>query len=507
MAKKNKDKKAKSKDKAGSEVPRGELLDMDQAIEVLKTSRPTFYRWLREGKIKGHKVGRQWRFYPEDIERFLKGKDPRIEVRGDFSRLIENLTDALAQAGQSDVEPDRPDLSDDPPRRAAELALRLGVQLRASDVHIHGVGDTQYPEGALLYRVDGVLHEQARFDAGVQDGLICRLKTMAGCDVAERALPQDGRLVLEAGDQSVDVRACFVPAVTGQAVTLRLLSKQGILMGLDNLPYSPADMDRIRSAIHSPAGLVVCAGPSGSGKTTLLYSCLDEVNTPGRKCLTVEDPVEFQFAGVVQMATRAKDGFGFAQAIRAIMRSDPDVILVGEVRNAETANACVQAALTGHLVLTSLHADSAGAALCRLVEIGVPGFVVGDATRLIVAQRLIRKLCPDCARSGEPSAEHMERAIAAAAEGGLDWDALAKNFRRPAGCAKCGQTGYRGRTCIAETLAIGPAIRRALRNGCDADALQRAAVAEGMVTMAGDGIARAASGQTTLEEIFRVLAL
>ncbi len=505
MAKKGKDKK--SKRKAGPEVPQGELLDMDQAIEVLKTSKPTFYRWLREGKVKGHKVGRQWRFYPEDIERFLKGKDPRIEVRGDFSALLANLTEALAQVGAPDAEPDTPGSGDDPPRRAAELALRLGVSLRASDVHIHGVGDAGKPEGALLYRIDGVLHEQARFDAGVQDGLISRLKTMAGCDVAERTLPQDGRLVLDADDQSVDVRACFVPAVTGQAATLRILAREGILMGLDNLPYSPADMDRIRSAIHSPAGLVVCTGPTGSGKTTLLYSCLQDVSAPGLKCLTVEDPVEFQFAGVVQMGVKEKAGLGFSQAIRAILRSDPDVILVGEVRNADTANACVQAALTGHLVMTSLHADSASAALCRLVEIGVPGFVVGDATQLVVAQRLIRKLCPDCSQPGEPSAEHMERAIAAAAKGGLDWDATVKSFRRPAGCPKCGKTGYRGRTCIAETLAICPGVRRTLRNGCDADALQRTAVAEGMATMAADGISRAAAGQTTLEEIFRVLAL
>jgi type IV pilus assembly protein PilB len=249
--------------------------------------------------------------------------------------------------------------------------------------------------------------------------------------------------------------------------------------------------------------MIVC-GPTGSGKTTSLYACLNRVARPELKSMSVEDPIEFYLPWVSQVGVNQAAGVNFAAAMRAVMRSDPDVILIGEIRDAQTANSVHQAALTGHFVMTTLHSEEAAAALRRMLDIGVEPFLIGDAVKLVLAQRLVRTLCPHCAEHYEPAAKELNKAARIAREGGIDWDALPDEFRCAAGCDKCGQTGYRGRTVAAETLDVSPRIAAALRDGADVDQLRSIAVAEGMTTIGADAIRRAALGETALEEALRV---
>jgi len=481
----------------------GELLTMDQAIAALKTTRPTFYRWVRSGKVKGMKVGRQWRFTRQDIEMFLKGQEPQIELRADIGPLYETLRGRLAALGGED--PSGPD--DSPVARTVAALIGLGVRMRATDIHLepyesHAVG---------RLRVDGLLHEVARFDLRLLPAIVEQIKRLAACDVREKALPQDGRIRLSLTDggrrRDLDIRVCCVPATTGEAVTARILQRDEVFLSLERIDHAPADRRRLMRALNLPWGLIVISGPTGSGKTTVLYSCLMELVSPERKIMSVEDPVEYLLPGVVQVGIRPAQGLTFPRAIRSVLRSDPNVIMVGEVRNREILELCMQSALTGHLVLTTLHTDDAAQALKRMVDIGPPPFLVADATKLVGAQRLVRALCPDCAAPSEPSAGALAEAERIARAGGLAWDGLPQAFRKPVGCPRCAQTGFRGRTLLAEMLEVTPRIASALRDDAPVDDLRAIAVAEGMTTLAADGVRRAAEGQTTLEEAFRVLHL
>ena len=483
-----------------------QLLTMEQAIELLKTSRPTFYRWVRHGKVKGTKVGRQWRFYREDIERFLKGQEPRIELRADLSPLIANLRRRVEELGARDVAP--PDATD--LVRAISLMIRLGVAMQASDIHIEPQRKAGSNEtiALLRYRVDGVLHPVAEIDARLLPAIDERWRTMAGCDVHEKVRSQDGRIEVRLADTGklVDLRVCFLPALLGPSLTVRVLDPDAVgPLTLDRIGYAPRDKEKLIRWLHAPWGGIVITGPTGCGKTTILYACLNHLATPDRKLMSVEDPVEFLLPGVLQVPVRPQEGMTFATALRAFLRSAANVIMVGEVRDFETLQIVHQAALTGHLLLTTLHADEAARALTRMVEIGSDPFLVADSTKLIVAQRLVRRLCRECSVEGQPLASHLEQAAELARAGGLGWDALPKAFRQPRGCAKCHQTGFRGRDVIAEALEVTPEIGAALRRGASVEELRRIAVGQGMTTMAADGIRRAAEGLTTLEEVLRVL--
>jgi len=483
---------------------KGKLLDVDGAIAMLRTTRPTFYRWLRTGKIKGMKVGRQWRFYQADIERFLKGQEPQVELRTDIGPLVKALAGRLKAAGGSD--PTGP--GDSPVQRATGLMIALAARMRASDIHLE-----PYESAACLrVRVDGVLHPIADLDLRLLPALVEQFKRMANCDVLERRLPQDGRILVslkQAGGEpaKLDLRVNFLPALMGEAVTLRILRRDEALVSLDRIDYAPADRQRLGRALGNPWGLLVFSGPTGSGKTTVLYACLRHLIRPSVKVMSIEDPVEYMIPGVVQAAVNEKMGMTFARAIRAFLRSDPDVMMVGEIRNRETLEICHQAALTGHLVMTTLHTDGAPETLKRMLDIGVPPFLVADAVKFVSAQRLVRCLCQSCAAPVEPSGEALARAEELARKGGVDWEALPKTFRKPVGCEKCGQVGYRGRKLIVEMLEMTPEISGALRRGAAVDDLRAIAIGQGMTPMPVDGIRRAAAGQTTLDEVFRVLSL
>ena len=480
-----------------------ELLDMEQAIQMLKTTRPTFYRWLRAGKIKGMKAGRQWRFYRADVERFIKGQQPRIELVADVQPLIEALTTKLMAVGGKKNGTD----AGEPVAQVVNLMIRLGLAMRASDFHLESQSDGRISQLHLRYRMDGVLHTAVTADIRLLPAIIEQWKRLAACDVDVKNLPQDGRIVMDLDGDRLDMRVCFIPALLGENLTARFLRASQVQLNLDRLPYSPRDRATLRRYLQAPSGIIFCTGPTGSGKTTTLYACLHEVTKPSVKVMSIEDPVEYLLPGVTQIQVNPKVGLNFGRALRSILRSDPDVIMVGEMRDRETLEIAVQAALTGHLVLTTLHTDDAASALTRMMDIGLPPFMVADATKLIVAQRLVRALCRQCSVAAAPTKHQLAQAQELAKRGGLDWPSLPHNFRKAVGCAKCAQTGYRGRTVITEMLEVVPVVGAALRKGARADELRALAIKAGMTTMSADGVAKAAAGETTLDELLGVQQL
>lgn len=493
---------------SAKEARDGEVIDMREAIELLKTSRPTFYRWLRSGKIRGMKVGRQWRFYKADIEHFMRGESPRIDLAADITPLVVALDKRLKEAGVKKLPQ-----GDNEVQASVLRMIAVAVTTRASDIHI----TSHIPEGGvdvrgvLRYRIDGVLHVASEIDARLVPAIVGEWKRMAACDVHETAKPQDGRimcklsdLMAEPHDKVIDLRVCFLPTALGESVTARLLDQNAVRLKLDNLGLDEKNDARIRQAMKLPWGIVICSGPTGSGKTTTLYSCLQEVTQPGVKVMSVEDPVEYMLPWVTQVPVRTQIGMTFNNILRSFLRSDPDVVLVGEIRDLETAHICTQAALTGHLVLTTLHTDSAAAALVRLNDIGVDPFLVADSVKLVIAQRLVRKLCVDCRTKAKPPDDILENAAETARRGGVKWHSLPDNFMDPVGCAKCHQTGFRGRLALMETLEVTPGIAKAVRDGASAADIEARAVTNGMLTMSADGVRRAAEGKVTLRSIMTI---
>ena len=476
-----------------------ELIDMEQAIALLKTTRPTFYRWLRAGKIKGMKAGRQWRFYRADVDRFIKGQQPRIELVADIHPLIDALATKLAAVGGKTNGAD----AGDPVAKVVNLMIQLGVAMRASDFHLESQTDGRVSQLHLRYRVDGVLHTAVTADVRLLPAIIEQWKRLGHCDVNVKDVPQDGRIELDLDASQLDLRVCVIPTVLGENLTARFLRQGEIQRNLDQLPYSPQHRAILRRHLQAPSGIVFCTGPTGSGKTTTLYACLQEVIKPGAKVMSVEDPVEYLLPGMTQMQINLNFGLTFARALRSFLRSDPDVIMIGEMRDLDTLQIAAQAALTGHLVLTTLHTNSAASALTRIMDIGLPPFLVADTVKLVVAQRLVRVLCRDCSVAVEPTTSQLAQAQVLAQQGGLDWTTLPHKFRKPVGCAKCAQTGYRGRTTLTEMLEVTPAVGAALRRGARVEELHALAIKDGMTTICADGIAKAAAGATTLDEVYR----
>jgi type IV pilus assembly protein PilB len=483
-----------------------ELIDMEQAIEILKTTRSTFYRWLRAGKIKGMKVGRQWRFYREDIERFLKGQEPRIDLPADIDPLIKTLSERAEQLGVKDIPP--PDAGE--VVQAVNLMIILASKMQASDIHLAPHISEGGEESAILrYRVDGALHPAAEIDIRLLPAIIERWKNMAACDVHEKERPQDGRILVIVEGKKIDLRVCFLPAALGESLTVRILDPGAAWLAqlkFDDLGFAPRDKERILRWVEAPWGMIIVSGPTGSGKTTVLYVCLKHVARPEVKVLTVEDPVELLMPWTVQVPVRPDAGLTFPAALRSVLRSDPDVIMIGEVRDRETLTLAQQCALTGHLVMTVMHTNEAASVLKRMAEIGSHAYIIGESVKLIIAQRLVRKLCTECSVERQtPPVEFLERAEKMARAGGLDWDSLPKKFREPVGCAKCNQTGYKGRTVVAETLEVTSGIAAAFRSGASVEELRAIAVEQGMTTIAADGIRKAAMGVTSLAEVMRVI--
>ena len=478
------------------------LLTIEAAIARLQTTRSTFYRWLRTGKLRGQRAGRQWRFRPSDLERFIAGQGPEVALTVSPAPLVAALAAAVAKAGLPPVP-----AGDDPLAAALYAFMRLGVAQHASDLHLTPVEVDGERHGLLQARVDGLLTELARCDHRLVPALVARWKPMAGMNPQETALPQDGRMEVALDGRPLDLRLSVVPTVHGETATARLLDQRAARVEFARLGLPPADKARIEAALRQPSGLILVCGPTGSGKTTTLYALIGELNTPQRRIMTVEHPVEYLLPGTVQLAARPEAGLPSARLIRAALRCAPDVLVIGDA-DAETAGQTAQAAAFGHLVLAPMHAADALDALARLAAFGVSGAQLADVLALVVGQRLVRRLCPACRQPAAPTADEaafIARAATAAGLTAADVTAGAQ-FHAPGGCDQCRQTGYRGRIGVVETMVGTPELRHALATNAGAAALRRVALAGGMQPLPLAALRRAVAGETSLREVIRVMA-
>jgi len=380
--------------------------------------------------------------------------------------------------------------------RALDDLLRLAVEQRATDLHIEPFAG----QLKVRMRIDGLLKSVAAPPLNMAKGLLSRLKIMASLNITERRLPQDGRARIVVGGAEIDLRVATMPTMYGEGAVIRLLRKGAGVVALNKIGLSSRDGEVLRRNLDAPFGMIIVTGPTGSGKTTTLAASLAEINDDTRKILTVEDPVEYQIAGVNQTQVHPGIGLTFAAALRSFLRQDPDVIMVGEVRDGETAGIAVQAALTGHLVLTTLHTNTAAGAITRLIDMGVESFLLASSVRAIVGQRLVRILCPDCKQLHSLSKEDMAQDHRYASLGFREGERL----YRPKGCEWCNQTGFRGRQGVFEVLEVTPAMRDAIGPRTSASELEIVARAEGMKSMTEDGVAKCRAGLTVIDEVFRV---
>ena len=370
------------------------------------------------------------------------------------------------------------------------------VQTRASDVHVQpGEEGT-----AVRFRIDGALFDAHRLPPGVHDELVSRVKVMGGMNIAEKRLPQDGRATVTVGDTPIDLRVSTVPTSFGERVVFRLLDKSARLFTLDELGMPRGVLEPFRGVINQEHGLILVTGPTGSGKSTTLYGVLQEIDAASLNVLTLEDPIEYQLPGISQMQVSEKKGMSFARGLRSVLRQDPDIVMVGEIRDKETADLAIQAALTGHLVFSTLHTNDAPSAVTRLLDLGVEPYLVASSVRAVLAQRLVRRKCGRCLV--EPTDSQVEDD---AAELGLDEEeAAVADLRRPAGCAACRHTGYRGRLGVFEYLQMDDAVRVKVQERAAASAIRSAREAQGHAGLRGDAVTKVLAGFTTTEEIRRL---
>ena len=426
---------------------------------------------------------------PDRIDRALD------RLYGSGQSRMEGIAGPLAENDAEFIERLRNLAAEAPVVRLVNLLLHRAIEARASDIHIE-------PFERLLkvrYRIDGVLNEVEAPSARSTAAVISRIKLMAKMNIAERRLPQDGRIQIRVQGKVVDLRASTVPTAHGESVVLRILDQERVALDLSQLGLD-GDLERtFRDVLRLPHGIVLVTGPTGSGKTTTLYAALQELNRPDRKILTVEDPVEYQLDGINQIQVKPQIGLHFSNALRSIVRQDPDIIMVGEMRDVETARIAIQSALTGHLVFSTLHTNNASSSVTRLLDMGVEDYLLSSTLNAVLAQRLARRLCPACKICYRPERALIEK---------LSLDRLAGaqdiNLWRSAGCHRCEQTGYRGRLPIAELLVLSEPLRGAVMSRQDSAELQRLAIEAGMDTMKRDGLRKALSGLTTLEEVTRI---
>jgi len=376
--------------------------------------------------------------------------------------------------------------------KLVNLFITRAVEGRASDIHIEPFED----ELKVRYRIDGVLHDVESAPKRLQAAIVSRIKIMAKLNIAERRLPQDGRIRLKVGEGEIDLRVSTIPVLYGESVVMRILRKEGIVIDLKLLGFPPKTLSDFNQLITKPNGILLVTGPTGSGKTTTLYGALDKINSPDKKIITVEDPVEYQLKGVNQIQVKPQIGLNFANTLRHIVRQDPDIIMIGEVRDLETAEIAIQSALTGHLVFSTLHTNDAPSAITRLIDMGVENFLLSSTVRGILAQRLVRVICPEC-KEGDSSMADRE-ALSALGIGSDVPLYLGK------GCEKCAFTGFYGRTGIYELLIVNDEMRKLILKGADANLLREAAIRLGMKTLLQSGTEKIRAGITTLNEVLRV---
>jgi len=414
---------------------------------------------------------------------------------------LSNLTTALVETNANVDTPefgtvDSPD-SQVPIVRFVNLLVSQAIQDHASDIHI----EPAEHDLRVRYRIDGVLHEMQVAPKSIQSGVISRLKIMSDIDIAERRKPQDGRMSVRHGGRKIDLRVATLPTVWGEKIVMRILDNPNSSLDVRDLALLERNFEAYQSSYSKPYGMILITGPTGSGKSTTLYTTLGAVARPEINVITVEDPVEYRMAGINQVQVNPKAGLTFASALRSILRSDPDVVLIGEIRDHETAQIAVEASLTGHLVLSTLHTNDAPSAITRLTEMDIEPFLVGSALDCVVAQRLTRRLCVHCKQPVEHDPEYL-----ANLRFGFDPDLPPPTIFKPVGCTSCSNTGYRGRIAVHEVMTVTEEIERLAVARASSAEIGRVAREQGMITLREDGWAKAKLGLTSVEEILRVVA-
>lgn len=411
-------------------------------------------------------------------------------------RAMEDMKeDSLGIDGEPLPEPeDLLDVTDEQPIiRLVNSLLYNAIKQRATDIHI----EPFEKDLVVRYRIDGIMYNIHTPPKAAQPTITSRVKVMSGMNIAEKRLPQDGRIRLRIAGKDVDVRVSVVPTAFGERIVMRMLDKSLRLLELEEIGIRADDLARIEKLIHRSNGIILVTGPTGSGKTTTLYGAITKINSPDKNIITVEDPIEYQIKGIGQIQINPKIELTFANALRSILRQDPDVILVGEIRDAETAEIAIQASLTGHLVFSTLHTNDAAGALTRLIDMGIEPFLISSSLAAVVAQRLIRTICPDCKEAYTPPPSQVE-------ELGLDRNSHKIQFFRGKGCPQCFFTGFKGRRGIFEVLLVDADIQELISKKSDSNVLKRAARGKGMVTLREAGAKKVLAGETTVEEVLRV---
>ena len=417
------------------------------------------------------------------------GGDSVDDLAGD---LIVNDDEDLEALESADA------IDDAPIVKFVNALIAQAVGDRASDIHI----EPQETDVRVRYRIDGVLHEITTQSKRIHAGVVSRLKIMGDLDIAERRIPQDGRISLKISGKKIDLRLSTLPTVYGEKIVMRILDTSSIMLDLSDLGFADHNYGIYEKSFTKPYGLIPVTGPTGSGKSTSLYATINKISKPEINIVTVEDPVEYRLPGISQVQVNKKAGLTFGAALRSILRQDPDVVLVGEMRDQETAQIGLEAALTGHLVLSTLHTNDAPSAVTRLTEMGVDPFIVASAADCVLAQRLARRLCSKCKEEYRPTLAELQAAGLPVTEDDLErFPAL----HRPVGCTHCGKTGYRGRLAIHEIMAVNEEIERLIVTHASTDEIGKAAQANGMRTLREDGLSKVVQGLTTLEEIGRVI--
>ena len=427
------------------------------------------------------------RYYPlEGAKEMIEGleeEDKALDEAVDFEAIDEK--DILTMASEAPI------------IKLVNHILYQAVKRHASDIHI----EPFEKEIIVRYRVDGVMYTVMTPPKRVQGALVSRIKIMANLNIAEKRIPQDGRIQIKVADQAIDIRVSVLPTSFGERIVMRLLYKSRTLSSIKDLGLSDRDYKVLMENVHKPNGIIYITGPTGSGKTTTLYSILTELNRPEVNIITVEDPVEYQMTGIGQVQVQEKIGMTFAAALRSILRQDPDIIMIGETRDQETAKIAIQSALTGHLVLSTLHTNSAPATITRLLDMGVEPYLIASSVDLAVAQRLVRKLCEYCKKPYKPSLELLKNI------GLTEQEAKKITFYEPVGCEECGFSGYRGRLPIFELMVMTEGVERLTMERADTSAIRKQAIADGMILLIQDGVRRIKEGLTSIEEVLSVATI
>lgn len=463
-------------------------IEENESEVVIALSNPLDLEAIEELKLT---LGRRLRFVyaPETVV------EEAIEIcyqqkEGEAQKLFTNVEKEESSSETIDSYDLLENKEENPIIRMINAILLEAIQQKASDIHFEPSEDSL----VIRYRIDGVLHPRHNPSRGLEAQLCTRIKVMAKMDIAEHRLPQDGRIKLHHGGREIDFRVSTLPTVHGERLVLRILDKGNVVLGLDQIGMDGESLGGLRKLIQMPEGIVLVTGPTGSGKTTTLYSAISEIHSPEMNIMTIEDPVEYKLPGISQMNVNPRIELDFAKGLRHILRQDPDVIMIGEIRDRETAEIAIQASLTGHLVLSTLHTNDAPSALTRLADMGIEPYLLASSILGVLAQRLVRKICPDCKTAYQPSLEEQQ-------ELGLEGNVV---FHKGKGCNGCFGSGYRGRLGVYELMPVTSRIKAQVLKSQDSEALRKVAIEEAMVGLFGRGVQLVKGGLTTSAEILRV---